>query len=144
MQSETPWYGSLAVLAFYMLFEAGYFKWQGRFFTTHMLGDLFDTMRERIVHEMRSDRDGARLCAWAVTIVLTASVILIVGLGIGGLLKKDPAKEIVVTILLLAFFVPFALALNLFNELCMSWLKKIRPEPAYPPDAGNRGGSPQG
>lgn len=125
MQSSQPWYGYFAILVFYLFFETFYRTFKGRFWTTHMIEELLNTIRY-IEKEIESDNEGARLCAWAVAIVLITSPILILGFGIAGMVKQDSAKDMVLSVVLLVFLVPMSLGLRLFNELCMSWIKKFR------------------
>jgi hypothetical protein len=125
MQSETPWYAYFAILAFYLVFEAVYLAFMHRFWATHMLEELLATIRT-LKGEIESDNDGTQLCAYIVTIVLITSPVLILICSVAGMVKHDSAKDLVVGLVLLVFMIPVTLGLRLFNELCMSWIKRIR------------------
>jgi hypothetical protein len=122
MDAEIPWYAYLAVLAFYMIFEAIYRCIMHRFWATHMLEELLDTIR-KIKEEIQSDNDGARLCAWALAIILITSPVLILICSVAGMVKHDSANDLVLGLVLLVFMLPITFMLRLLNELCMSWIK---------------------
>lgn len=125
MHSDFPWYGYLALLAFYMIYEAIYRACAGYFFATHMISELLEVI-EKLKKEIESDTDGARVCAWVVTIVLIAATLLLVGVSIVSLVKLDSAKDVILSICLVACLLPFTLFLSFINEVYMSWVKKVR------------------
>lgn len=122
MQTETPWYAYPLVLAFYFLFEAFYRHYQKKFFATHMLDELLDTIKA-LKTEIGSDKEGARLCAWVVAISLLLSPVVVIGFTIAGVIKQENSHDLVLGLVLLLFLLPLTLGLRLVNHLFMSWIK---------------------
>jgi len=125
MQNNIPWYAYLAILAFYLFFEAFYRLINHSFFATDMLVELLAVIK-KLAEERESDKDGARLCSLAVTIFLILSPILIIWFSIAAITKYNSTSDIVLGLILIVCFIPIMLGLQLLNELWMSWVKKIR------------------
>jgi len=127
MLVDQAWLRYLILLAFYLFFEAIYRAFRNQFWATHMIEEMLATVRTLKV-ELESDKDGARLCAWIVSIILIVSPLLIVIFCVASVVKVQSLKDIITCIILLVFMLPITLCLRLFNELCMSWIKKLRAE----------------
>jgi hypothetical protein len=121
-----PWYAYLALLMMYLIFEALYKRANGSFIISDLIREFNNGVKD-LADELRSDKNGARLCARALsTYLMIAPVLIVVGIGILHIIRPDSGAEIEFYIVLLFFLIVSAFVLKLINVLFMSLYKKLQ------------------
>lgn len=127
MSSEPPWFAYPIIFFIYFIFETIYRSMHGRLFITHIVEELLGTVRE-IKEEIESDIDGAKLCAWAITFIIFTAFLILIYLTVPPMIYSRSIYDIITTVILLIFFIPFIFFIRWLNTFFMSWITTKKTE----------------